>query len=90
MSVMRRDAVAGLVEEDRDDVVLVRAVHEAVGDHDLGHGVVRPAGMPAEALRVGDGGEEHDRVAAEVDVETQRLALLVGERRRCAGRAQAA
>ena len=49
-------------------------------DHHFRHGVVRPAGVTGQSLRARQRGEEHDRVAAELNVVLQRRLLLVGER----------
>ena len=75
--VLRRDAVPGFIEEDRNDR---RAVGDEGADyHDLRHRVVRAAGVPAETLGIGDGREEDDRVAAELDIVQKRRFLLGGE-----------
>ena len=35
--------------------------------------------MPAQASGIGDGREEHDRIAAELDIVLQNLSLLDGQ-----------
>ncbi len=75
--ILRRDAVAGLVIEHRHDR---RAVgDEGADDHDFGHGVVGAAGVAGKALGAGQGREEHDGVAAELDVVAQVRFLRIGQ-----------
>ena len=62
--ILRRDAMAGLVEEDRHD--RRTAGDEAADDHHLRHGVVRPAGVTGQPLGAGERGEEDDRIAAKL------------------------
>ena len=67
--------MARLVEEHRHELVR-RTAKERIQDHHFWHGVVRPASMSADAPRRAGGGEEHDNVAAELDVGFQRGTLF--------------
>ena len=73
--ILRRHAMAGFVVEDRHD--RRAAGDEGADDHHLGHGVVRPAGVAGQPLGAGQRREEHDRVAAKLDVVLERRLLLV-------------
>ena len=80
--VLRRDAVTGLVEEDGQDIGCVAGLgvfNERADDDDFGDGVVRAAGVTRQAAGTGVGGEERDRITAELDVVLERIALLVGQ-----------
>ena len=77
--VLRRDAMSGLVEEDRDEAVRAGA-EEGVHHHDLRHRVVRAARVAAVAARRAHRGEEDDGVAAQLDVVGEVGLLGLGQR----------
>lgn len=79
--VLRRDAVAGLIEEDGQDIgraTSLGVLNKATDDHDLGHGVVWPTRVAGQTTSTRVSGKERDRIAAEFDVVLDRVALLVG------------
>ncbi len=71
-------AVACFVEENRHELARV-AAEEGVHDHHFRHRVVGSAGVPAHAASGAGRGEEHDRVAAELDVAFQGFPLSGGQ-----------
>ena len=70
--VLRRDAVASFIEEDRHELVRAGA-EEGVHHHDLRHRVEGSAGVATIAAGRAARREEHDCVAAQVDVKRQVL-----------------
>ena len=72
--ILRRHAMAGLVVKRRHD--RRTAGDERADDHHLRHRVVGPAGVARQSLRPGERGEEHDRVAAELNVVQQGFLFL--------------
>ena len=73
----------GFVEEDRHAVrpTGLSVQHKAIRYNGFRNGVVRSAGVSAEAFGVSDSREKYDRVAAQLNVGLQGGSLLIGQRR---------
>ena len=82
--VLSCDTMAGFVEEDRQHRRLstrFRKLHEAVHDADFRNGIERSAGVSAQSLCVGNGREENNRIATDLDVLLQSVPLFRSELR---------
>ena len=77
--VLSRHPMAGLVIDHRHDGCATG--DEGAHDHEFRHRVVGTAGVARQAPRAGQGGEEHDGVASQLNVLAQGRALFVGKGR---------
>ena len=76
--ILRRDAVARFIVEDRHDG---RATgDEGTDDGELRNGVVGAARVTGQALGAGQCREEHDRVAAQLNIVLERRFLSIRQR----------
>jgi hypothetical protein len=76
--VLGGNAMSGFVKED-GHVLVWATLEECIQNHDFGDGIVGAACVTAYASGCTCGGEEHDRISAELNVGFEDGALLIGE-----------